>query len=462
MLFRSVGTDHWELRHTIVLPVALSLKLFGQNEFALALPNVLFFLGLIAVNHHYVRRYLNADLANLVSLLLACTPAFVVQATYINIDVVELFFVSLSFWLFVAARESAERPSLLVWSGVVAGLAFMARETTLALILFYGVCFLVRPGIPRSRYFLMILGFLVPIGLEIIYLGAMTGDLFYRYRLDNTHGLVDRVGEVNRVASSGLSLDEAGILSVNVWLDPILALFVSQKYGLLYYIAIPAAFWIWFTKRAEPLKRPAILLAAGLMATWILFISLSFPILYLAPRYHTVSAWAAVLITAYACQIAYRAKVRFLPIAGIVALVAVNGLSFYLENTTPRFAEYALVHYVKEHPGEVLTDPNTARRASVLLDFAGLTQRVQTRPATHGDVVVYSPLNVEFCSYSRCNFDAKLYQQKSSWIEIDRIEPRPRRIGALLRMLGLDKYIPAQIMMKIEVPVPGIVIYRLP
>ncbi|HUN52833.1 MAG TPA: hypothetical protein VMU42_17035, partial [Candidatus Sulfotelmatobacter sp.] len=250
-------------------------------------------------------------------------------------------------------------------------------------------------------------------------------------------------------------------LSVNVWLDPLLALFASQKYALLYILAVPAAIWLWFAKRAKPLRNPAIGLVIGLMLSWILFIALSFPILYLVPRYFTVSAWAAVLVVAYVGYAAFRAGARLWVCAGLAALIGANALSFYLENTTPRFAEYSLVRYLREHPGEVHTDPNTARHASMLLDFAGLKPRVLTTPAKAGDIVVYSPLNVDFCGYSRCNFDPKLYRVQPNWVEIGRIDPTPRRIGALLQALHLAKYVPAQIMTKMVMPVPGIVIYRV-
>jgi 4-amino-4-deoxy-L-arabinose transferase-like glycosyltransferase len=459
--FPYVGHDHWELRHTIVIPVALSLKLLGPSEFALAFPNVLYFLGFIAVNFCFLRRFINPAFAACVALLLAATPEFVVQATYINIDIAEMFFVSLSFWLFVYSRETPQQPSLFVWAGVAAGFAFLTRETSVALILFYGLCFLFFPAAPRSRYVLMAAGFLAVIGLEIVYLGAMTGDIFYRYRIDVTHDVVDRAREVARVASAGAALDKEGNLSVSVWLDPILMLFVSQKYGLLFYFAIPTAAWACL-RGTIPQEHSAIKLLAILALSWILFISLSFPILYLVPRYFIVSAWAGVIVMAYACWRAYLAKAYLRSLVIIAALLVVNGLSLYLENTDPRFAEHALVRYLAAHPGTIHTDPDTANRADLLLQFAGMSGRVSSEPPQAGDIVAYSPLNLDHCWIASCKFDMTLYGNKSGWIELEKIAPKPRRLGAMLRAVKADKVVPPQIIQKIEAPVPGIVIYRVP
>ena len=46
--------------------------------------------------------------------------------------------------------------------------------------MFYGICFLFRPMMPRRFYFIMAFGFIVVDGAQIAYLWAKTGDPLYR------------------------------------------------------------------------------------------------------------------------------------------------------------------------------------------------------------------------------------------------------------------------------------------
>src|SRR3954447_25993384 len=48
--FPYVGENHWTLRHTITIPTALSIKLFGLNEFAVSLSNALYFTTFVVLN----------------------------------------------------------------------------------------------------------------------------------------------------------------------------------------------------------------------------------------------------------------------------------------------------------------------------------------------------------------------------------------------------------------------------
>src|SRR5689334_4468096 len=61
--FPYVGDDHWTLRHTVVIPLAAALGLFGMHEINLGLPSALLFLATLAVNYYYVNRFVDARLA---------------------------------------------------------------------------------------------------------------------------------------------------------------------------------------------------------------------------------------------------------------------------------------------------------------------------------------------------------------------------------------------------------------
>lgn len=456
--FPVVGADHWATRHTVVLPVALSLVLFGQKEFALALPSVLFFAGFLWLNFHFARRFLGERAAAILVMLLAATPEFIVQATYINNDIVEAFFASLSFWLFMAGTENG-RATTLLGAGAAAGLSFLTRETSAVLPIFYGVCFLLDPRPARKTYLYLGLGFVGVVGAEMIYFGAMTGDFLYRYRMDASHDTVNRVHALK--AHAGNALDREGNLSVSVWADPFLMLFASQKFGLLFYLAIPAAIWTFRNKAVPSIERGTVRRAARLALLWILFISLAFKILYLVPRYYVVPAWAGVLVIAYAFHQLSRTKHRRAAIVALAALLAVNALSLYLENTNPRFAERATIAWLDAHPGTtVQVDPDMARRSDLLLRFAGVSNRIRTGPPQAGQLFVFSPRNQELCKQQGlCKRGA--YLPKPAWQKVDAVKGKPRAIGGVLHALRLARFIPPQILQKIESPAPGIVIYRV-
>ena len=456
--FPAVGADHWATRHTVVLPVALSLALFGRHEFTLAIPSVLYFFGFLLVNYHFATRFVGARAAALLVMLLAATPAFVVQASYINIDIAEAFFASLSFGLFAAGDK---RASMLFWSGAAAGLAFLTRETSAVLPIFFAVCFLFDKAPARKSYLYLALGFIAAVGVELVYFWIMTGDFLYRYRMDAHHDAVSRVKELQHSAKSGGALDRQGNLSVSVWADPFLMLFASQKYGLLFWLAIPASAW---TFRAHALKAAELLVvrrASRLMLLWVAFLSLAFPILYLVPRYYIVPAWAGVLLIAYTAYVLWPTGRRRAVAAALAALVAVNALSLYVENTNPRFAEHALVSWLKENPGATVhVDPDMARRSDLLMSFAGLDGRTVSGTPQVGYLFVYSPRNLELCTeQGLCK--PKFYRPQPGWTKLAAIEGKPRAIGGLLRALRLSPLIPHQIMQKIETPAPGITIYRV-
>lgn len=458
--FPVAGADHWATRHTVVLPVALSLALFGRHVFALAIPSVLYFFGFLAVNHHFARRILGEQAGAILVMLLAATPVFVVQATYINTDIAEAFFASLSFWLFVAAEGKART---LFWSGTTAGLAFLTRETSAVLPVFFAACFFFDKAPARRQYFYLALGFIAAVGAEMVFFGAMTGDVFYRYRLDAHHDSVSRVQELQHTARSGGTLDRQGNLSVSVWADPFLMLFASQKYGLLFWLAIPAAIAAFRTRALPAVEGLVVRRAGRLMLLWVVFLSLAFPILYLVPRYYIVPAWAGVLLIAYAVHVLLLADRRRAAFAAVAALVVVNALSLYVENTNPRFAERALVGWLQRNPGTTVhLDPDMARRSDLLVSFAGLDGRVSAAPARAGDLFVFSPRNLELCNeQGLCRPKQKLYQPRPGWTKIAAVTGKPRAVGGILRALHLAGFVPRQIMLKLETPAPGIAIYRV-
>src|SRR5688572_11598824 len=58
--FPYVGQDHWTLRHTVVLPIAAALAMFGFREISLGLPSALLLLVFLGVNYYYLQKFFNS------------------------------------------------------------------------------------------------------------------------------------------------------------------------------------------------------------------------------------------------------------------------------------------------------------------------------------------------------------------------------------------------------------------
>jgi len=450
--FPYLGTDHWSLRHTVVIPVALSLAVFGMREISLGLPSAFFFLLTIALNYFLFATFLGARLSLLVSALVATTPLLIVQATFPQNVIVQVLSISLSFWLFYGGTR-CERPGWRMFAaGVAAAFGWLTHESTAALILFYGILFFIGFGVARKYYWIMGLGFVLVVGVEIGYFVAMTGDPFYRYRIDLFHDVVDRFGDAAAAFSSGMTLNLEGNLAVNPVLEPFITLLFNQEFGLLFWAYIPAALWVWRAKNITREHQQLLRCLVGLGLVWMAFVSLNVSVLYVVPRYYAVFTWTAVTVVGYwlaACLARRSARLGFLVGTG---MMTVNLLCLYVENKNPLFAERALVQYVSRHQGIVYTDPMTAGRASLLLEFSGYKGRVFGELPPAGGVFYSNPKNIERCRMNgrKCNWPWKEYLPKDRWTVLKRIESTPKLSGTLVRWVGLDPIIPGEILDRLD------------
>jgi hypothetical protein len=461
--FPYVGHSHWTLRHTITLPVAASIALLGPSEVSVGLPNVVYFLLFLVVNTVAAARLLGVGTGVIAGLLLVTMPGFLVVATYLSPDVPELFYLSVAFWAFVFGCKRPE--SVLPWlvCGVAWALAFLNRQTALGFALFLGLLFLFRPIVPRHRY-LLIAAAAAPLLLaEWAYLYAATGEPLYRYSIDYNHDLIDRAAQVAKTRARQGIIDGEGNLAVHPWLDPFISLFVSQKYGLAFWLAAFGGWGLW--KRRHALGEAA--LPLGLLAAFgvVFFFFVAFnPRLYLVPRYLVVVAWAAAVIAAFWLATLWREDRRRLAGVLAAAAVAVNAAALMVENTNPRFGERELAAWTARHPGQTIhADPETKFRATLFFRFrGGSAEAVSTEPPPPGSVVFYSADGIRRCSTSpRCRESVDRFRPASSWREIARIAPPESALVRLARSLGLERALPEDLARRLTRPVSPVVIYRV-
>jgi len=464
--FPAVGMDHWALRYPLVVPTAGVIALFGPSVWALAAVNVVAYSAFLLVTYLAVRHWFGWLAAALVTLIGIVLPQFPVQATYANPDLLEMALVVASFWTLMLARERDGPPGLLLLCGVLAGLGFLTRETTLSLVLLYGLLFLFRPAMPRWRYLLVGLGFAVMVGAQMGYLAVRTGDPLHRVHLSATHDQVDRGAKQAAAASEGRALDSEGVLATSPVVAPLAAIFISQKYGLLFFLAIPAYAVLRTGRWLTAAQRSVVDCAALGALVAFLFVAVNGTILYVVPRYFMVpAALAAVPVAVLGA--------RWLGAGGLVRAAAVLlGLGFvvtsfgllYLENTRPLLAEERLVKAVAASDGTVHVNPETAGRLQYLLLTQGLQGRVTSSPPAPGDLVMAVDGVVQACVRSSgCPACERMvpFMPGPGWTELARYEPPRRAIAGVLRSLGLERVIPADILHKVEQPGVDAVIYRV-
>jgi 4-amino-4-deoxy-L-arabinose transferase-like glycosyltransferase len=465
--FPALGTDHWALRYPLVLPIAGTIALFGFSIAALTVVNLATYFAFLVVSYVAARHWFGRVAASLVTLINIILPQFPVQATYANPDLPEMALVIASFWALMLARQRGGPWGLLLLSGGLAGIGFLTRETSVILVVLYGILFLAWPAMARWKYAIIGAGFVLVLGLQAGYFTARTGDPFYRARISATHDRVDRTAKQTEAVSAGRGLDSEGVLATSPVLAPLVAVFASQKYGLLFYLALPAYLILAFGKRLAPPQRDVLHCAAlGALVSY-LFVALNSGILYVVPRYFMVTAAfaalpVAVLGTAWLQAGGWRRAGVLLTGA---AFVVSSFLLLYLEDTRPMRAEEAIVAFIAGADGPVHIEPETARRLHYLLLVQGLEDRITTEPPGPGSLVAAKDGVVQAClAASGCVLRAQMlpFVPAPGWVEVARQPPPRRLIAGLLGAAGLAERLPQDIRRKIEQPGSTMMIYRVP
>lgn len=449
--FPYVG-GHGSIREPITMPIALSFALLGESEVALVLPSLIYAVGLVAMTTFAVARGAGAWPGVATGLLLATSPLLTVQASIAGVDAVEAFFLFASLLCFLAAGRRERRTWLLIAAGALAALGFLTRETAAFLIVFYGILFLVGYGIPRRSYWVMALGFMAVWGMELVYLTVMTGDPLYRINIALHHdSSIDR------------SVDLAGNLIVHPFVDPILLLLVNQEFMLLFWALPPAVLWIWL--RRAPQRREAVRLlamAAGLGVIWIVAAGASTSLLPLNPRYFMVCAVAACIVIGMALGDAAAAGGAGRLGAGIamLAILAANAVGTSVENRDYMFGERMLVALAASAADPIHTDPMTHHRAKLLLEWAGLEDRVLPAPPPADARYLFNPLRANEANRLMPAAQMPNYQPKSDWAVEGRWGPTKRWSGHVLEATGIGELLPAGLRTRLSIGHPGVILYR--
>ncbi len=452
--FPYLGDSHWSLRHAIVLPMALMFRLFGEHEWTLETPMLLYYAALLLLTGYGVGRIGGWGTGLIAAVLLGAVPVLASGASIVFDDVQEAFFVMASLWAFFFAT-SGRRTGLFVLSGVMAGCGFITRETTSALLVAYGILFLVGYGGRRLGYVWMGIGFLLVAGIDTGLLWHASGDPLYRLHvsLRGVHG------DNPSMAADFLTptgLDRFGDLAAPRWAQAPLILFVGQNFGLLFWIAVPATLALAADRAASQARRAARLFGFAALV-WFAVLSYVFFFLWLVPRYQIVTA--AALVGPLAVWLARLGARRgwLMPGLIVVALLCADLGLIALSDRQPLWGERALVAYAADHPGPVFTDPATLRGAAWLLQIRGLAGRVRAVPPPPGALYYFD-------SHPSRGIppDWPVQRPAAEWVPAAQFAERPALGAVLVHALWLRGLLPVPILRKLDPAPRTATVYQVP
>jgi hypothetical protein len=299
------------------------------------------------------------------------------------------------------------------------------------------------------------------VALDWLFLTLSTGDPAYRMRVDFNHDPVDRFAEAARVAASGGWIDKEGNISVNVFVDPLLNVFFTQKYGLLFWLALPAAVRAYRQHKHNTAARQiGLVLLLGLVS--FLFVAAN-PKLYLVPRYFVPAAWAASLAGAWWLGQSWQGGHRMAAAALLGAAAMVGVAAYSIENTDPRATERLLVRWVQANPGQTIyTDIETYERAAYFFRFAGIdASRVSVaRPSPEANFFHSAVRQRQCASMARCRHRASDFQPRPGWKVQEQLAGPRRPIARTILALGLDQRLPADVAQRLLAPVAEVTIFK--
>ena len=449
--FPFVG-GHGTIRYPITIPIALSFLTLGEHEFAMVLPSLLYMFGFLALTWFAVRRAGGEWLAFGALIALITCPLLVVQSSIASVDIVEMFYLFASAYLFWRCVEDGPDAKRLFFAGALAGLGFLTRETAIFIALFYAIYFAIGYRFHRGHYLWIAGGFVAVWMIEVIYLWIMTGDPLYRITISLNHdSSIDR------------SIDLAGNVIVHPLVDPLLVLLANQEFMALFFFAIPLGGWLCFSRSIEPKLQRFARIVAMLGLVWFVTAGAAQKLLPLNPRYFMITCASACILTGIALALLWqRGKRRWAVCLMATFLLGTNLLGTYVENKDSLFGERQLAALAAAQPQTLFhTDPMTRYRADMLLRWEKAQPRVLAEPPTAGALYFHNPKWADSANFMMTADQIPAFKAQPGWERLGSWEPQPPVITKAIEATGLSAVIPQGIWHKLRHRHPPVTLYRV-
>jgi 4-amino-4-deoxy-L-arabinose transferase-like glycosyltransferase len=450
--FPYVADGHHGLRHTIVLPMALLFSIFGPNEATLAAPLLLYLAALLMLLFLCVRHVADSLTALLAVALIVLVPIISSGISVVTTDLPEAFFDIASVWAFYFA---VQRPRwwLFLLSGVLTGLGFITRETSIIMLLLYGIAFLFGYGGIRKNYLWIGAGFAAVIGLDTLFLFWGTGDPLWRIHMSEK-GVANDSPATFAQTSTVPGLDRFGAIAAPRLLQLPIILFVDHNFGLFFWLVMPAALAAF---RSAGQKGVVARLFGGLALLWALVTGYVLLSLWVLPRYEIVTAVALAIPAAISIVWLIRHGWQRAVWAAFAILLVSNVALVGATDREPLFGEQALVAFARNSDTVVLTDPNTFSHAAWLLETNRLSDRVEVGLPRPGAVYFYNSTPRQ-----TRQVEWPVKQAQPGWKLIEKVEETPRWPARIIGLFRIRDRLPPALLSKLDPPRRWAAAFKVP
>lgn len=433
-----VAETHWELRHTLTLPLAAWFAIAGESLAPFHLLPAFAWLLLLGISMAGLARFAGEAPAIVFAGLFATTQLFHQFGTRFYPEIFELLFVAASLWSFYLGAQAEAGRRWLVGAGVAAALAMLTRETSWYLPLLYAGLFVTGRPVPRAKLLWVAVGAVPLLAAETLWLWAATGDPLHRAHValnhvkvptDQMEGLVyEGAGGVLFNPEIGARWKDVGTFDVHWTVNPLLNLFADIRYGLLFWLVGG----LWILGRGG--RREAAFPLGAILAVGLLSFAFANYVLMLPQRtrYYGFLAYAATIDGAILADrvLLKRGRRKLFGLAAAVQLVA----GFLLVSTLRRdeaLADVAvpLIASVRE---PVYADAATLAQLSFPLDIADQRHKVIAGAAPPGALA----LQVLKGGHGAAPAEVCCWRQEAAAAAP---APLPAKVGRLLGLVPANK-----------------------
>ncbi len=335
-------TSHWAARIGLVGPTALFYRTLGVTPFStIAFP---FLCSLLAVGVAFAlgRRLYDQRTGLIAALLLAFLPMDVIFASMLFPTEPAMLFSGVGLGCFILA-ERERRPALSLASGVSLGLAALAHEAALMILVIYPAYVLVISR-PTRVHLVAAVGLGLTLGLDPLS-HALIGDPWARLTVLTHTATV--TGTAADVAYRGANLS---------WvMEPLVRPFAERTFGLFAWLLVPVVVWRLWKPREWSERVLALMITTGFL--WLeygSFSATSYVPLARLPRYLAPLELPAVWLLGH--ELAERS-----PSTRVITLAAFVGTSLVclMCDSGSALAPYQELRAVlaRTRPAQVIIEP---------------------------------------------------------------------------------------------------------
>jgi hypothetical protein len=350
--------NHWSGRWPVFAPVALLINLFGESRAVVQIWPFICGAGAVMLLAYVGDRLFGPRVGLAAGLLLLATPAYALRLMRPNVESVELCLILLAVICILNWKDRSS-PVWAFGAGLAFGFAFQVRETAAisALMAFAAVLMTQRPI--AKHVMIAAAGFALPLALELLLLGWVTGDPFYRRTLSMAHAQIYSSELASWVDRSRSPLFNADYIAgwrrdfhVHWLIDGPINLLLSVQAGFALLLA--PILLVAGRSQLSPRTRHLCWWMLGLAAAYIALLTYA---LAMDPKPRVmIPAIAAASLALAAVSVELFERGRKLLVSVCWLAIAISSLLVMLVQLRPGLADRQARAWLAAHPGDIEAD----------------------------------------------------------------------------------------------------------